>query len=752
MRLRVLPLLLLAAALLVPASLVRAVGATDPTAPGVDQWVDGALDLAQPTVNEVDITGTLHIHKYPVQQPGDGTQVYSALDMANAYNGANRFGANVGAAFLADAQAAVSKGFSDSLNASFPKSEFPSVQVTVTQADIDATSLQNAGQGADEFHAPVDVAVAAKVLRSNADLGLGTLTTDGLGAAFAAGATVSTSVNLSSSAGWTTTFTLHVPAAPSGLVFAAATAGTRSADHTSVTMLIDNAAVAPADATPRELDLTLADGGATAPTHEDIAQTVDITLGAPVANVTTLPIAVDAQAAIHAVSVATRFPGALPAKASLDYVSADGIRALHATGVLTDAQLQKANDDLLKEVKDHLATAFGGSPTVTGGFDASTLPATAPAKPYKSDPPVGFDAKATTSYQIPGSHAGDLDLALDIGATVKFNVTLFSGAQDEAFTLHAPAGAVFTKADGGQLASDGKTATFTVPAKATDVTRALAMRSATAPAYTAEDAKLGVTIDLKDLQVSLGGVTKGDFGNLVVDVAVDGDLGVVSVDKLPDATRAQLLGPNLELAYISGNAIRLAEQRGLVSAADLRTIESDLLNKTSENLASSMGGAVKVAGGFTPDSLSPAASATTPIVFAAHASFVKPLAGGAPVDTTAVALYTVKQSFDLPRVQGLDTAYTIILPRGLALASLSAPGATTTTGTSSDGRDQFTVTPGSGGATTASVGIAVTPTFVFLKFWPLVLAAVLLLVLIIGTPIAIVVVRRGRRNKAAGKK
>src|SRR5690348_2511013 len=99
---RVWPLLLLVAALLVPALPAHAAPG-DPTQ--VDRWVDATLDLAQPTVNELDISGVLHIHKYPVDAPGGGgSSVYTAADMSAAYTGANKFGGNTGAAFLEDAR------------------------------------------------------------------------------------------------------------------------------------------------------------------------------------------------------------------------------------------------------------------------------------------------------------------------------------------------------------------------------------------------------------------------------------------------------------------------------------------------------------------------------------------------------------------------------------------------------------------------------------------------------------------------
>jgi len=252
---------------------------------------------------------------------------------------------------------------------------------------------------------------------------------------------------------------------------------------------------------------------------------------------------------------------------------------------------------------------------------------------------------------------------------------------------------------------------------------------------------VGVLVDMKDLDVSVSRAASGDFGDLVVDVTVTGALHVREV---PADLRDRLGG--LDLGFLSSDGLRLLLDRGIVSTDELRDLEGALLRQVSDSLGGSLGGAVGVKGGFDESTLAPTlvsapVSADVPVVFQATASFRQPLAGGAPEPAAAIALYTQKLPLTLQRVEGLDTTYTVVLPRGLAVLDVAASGGEAQAGEAEDGRSQFTVTPTEESAD-VEVTMAVTPTFVLAKFWPVVLGAVVLLVLVVGTPIAILVLRR----------
>lgn len=346
-----------------------------------------------------------------------------------------------------------------------------------------------------------------------------------------------------------------------------------------------------------------------------------------------------------------------------------------------------------------------------------------------------------------------LEALFSSGAQVRSSLTLSAEpGYDAVYSIQAPnvpVKLVFSSPSQGTVSKDGRMWTFPIPnaegatpkTASGDVVTSLPKL----PNYTAQKADVGVLIDLKSLDVTLGQAVKGDFGTLNADVTVTGRINVIPV---PESAKARM-GSQVKLDYLSADGVRLLKASGLLTQDNLSAIESDLRTTVSQKLSSTLGQEVTVTGGLDEASLNPSvvgtvASDKNPITFTAHASFSKPL-GGSSSGGASIALYTVQQAFDFPKVQSLNTTYTVVLPSGLAVKDLQVAGGAGQTGKSADGRDQFTVTPSDGSAH-ASVAMAVTPSFVVAKFWPVLLVALVVLVLVIGTPIALVATRR-RRNK-----
>lgn len=721
-----LPLVLVLLASLVPA----AVAAPDPN-PSVPQWIEARHELTFQSLTEIDLDGALDVHQF--QDDGD---TYSAKDIADSYAGANRFGKKTSDAFVADLEAGLKSQVESVLADAFPRA----TTREVTLVKVDKASLSAAR--VDAFDPPVKVAIEAHIVRSLATLGLEGYTPQAVDAVFDAGALVRTDFTLSTQAGYQNTFVMD---APPGLSFASPSDGSLSSDGRVFTLVRDNTRGTTSMRAP--VTLGIRDPAASAPTAEDLATTIEIKLGALQAGVASLPIDATVDAQIRAVSVADRFPGALPASVSLPYVSAASIRSLKANGVISDKAIADANDALVRGVRENLSRAMDAPVTAQGGMRAADLAATATG-------PIGFAATATSAYPLEGEGAENLDLALRVGGKITFGFDLFATrAQETTFVLVPPPGVSILKAEKGALAADGKKATFIVAAAgegsdAFPVT--LTIGKDGAPTYTAEKADLGVVVDLKDLDISIGKAMGGDLGELVVEVTVTGKLGVI---KVPDDVKASF-DSRLDLPYLSSDAIRLLRERGLLSEDNLTKLEAEMMEQVKKNLGSALGADVAVTGGLDRASLDPKlvsepASGDKPVLFKAQAAFRKSLSG-APDAKAAIALYTQQQSFDLPKVQGLDTAYTVILPYGLAVTDLQVDGGTQETGESEDGRDQFTVRP-TGESAKATVSMAVTPSFVVAKFWPLLLLVAMILILLIGSPIAFVVMRR-RKKAAAPKK
>ena len=728
MNLRFASLILVLLVSTVPAALA----APDPN-PSVPQWIEARHTLTFSSLTDVALEGALDVHQF--QEDGD---TYSARDIANSYAGANRFGKKTSDAFVTDLEASLRTQVEETLADAFPRAT--SREVTLIR--VDRASLTAAR--VDDYDPPVKVEIKATIVRSLETLGLQDYTAAGIEAVFDAGAAVRTDFTLSTQAGYKNTFVMN---APPGLAFSDPTEGALSGADRTFTLARDNTLGSTTMRAP--VSLYLRDPAAAAPTAEDIATAIRIDLGALKGGVASIPVAAQVDSQIRAVSVGDRFPGVLSDSVSLPYVSAASIRALKATGVLSDESVRKADDALLGSVEENLSKAMNAPVAVTGGMRQADLAGS-------GADPIGFSASATSAYPLEGTGGENLDLALRIGGKVTFDFDLFATkASETAFTIRPPPGVSILKADEGTLATDGKSASYSVPAAgegsaAFPVT--LTIGADGAPTYTAAKANLGVVVDLKDLDISIGKAIGGDMGDLVVDVTVTGALGVIEV---PEDVKASF-DSRLQLDYLSSDAIRLLRERGLLSEANLTKLEDEMLREVKEKLGSALGADVTVTGGFDKASLAPSlvsepASGDKPVVFKATTSFRKSLSG-APTQQAAIALYTQQQTFDLPKVQGLDTAYTVILPYGLAVTDLQVEGGSKETGESADGRDQFTVRPQSESAK-ATVSMAVTPGFVVAKFWPLLLVVAMVLILLVGSPIAFVVMRRrkGKGAKAAPK-
>lgn len=716
----------LTALMLAPAALAAAPASPQSLPAGQQRYVYAELTLAQPDLTQLTLTGELYVHRYVID--GD---VYDADDIADAYNGANKFSKKTGEAFVTSAEQAVRDAVAAMLASSFPGADVSSVTAT-----LDRASLQSSG--GNSLDPPTRLSTSATVLRTREDVGLGSLSDAAVGAAFAAGARLSVDLELAADPGYRIVYALRAPATPAGLRFAPG-AGV-SADASTLLVDVDNTA----GALPRRTSSArILDPSVAPPTVEDIRTRIDVQMGEASAGARDLPIEVDVAADIHVIDVARRFPTALPSTVELPFVNADGLRALRATGAIADADIAAAEASLLAESGESLAAAFGGEPTVTGGFVA--LGTTIPAAPYQADPPVVFSAESTSGYALTGATAGDLTLALRIGGTATIGLML-APAEGGAttYTLRPPSVGEFVSADAGTLSADGQEATFVVPGPG-PVAATLDLGGKDVPRHTAEDSEMAITIDLQDLDVALGEAVGGDFGDLVIALTVRADLNVIA---LPESLRSSL-PQDLRLDYLASDAIRLLVDAGKISEQDLAELEQRFLAEVEQNLGAALGGTIPATGGFDRDSLAISLvarpiSAEDPVVFVATANLRKSLAGGEVQPQAAIALYTQSLPLRLPKVQGLDTAYTVILPRGLAVTDLQGSGGDFAIGKAPDGRDQFTVRPTSDAADITAT-MAVTPTFVLVKFWPIVLLAVMVLVLIVGTPIALV---RMRKRKA----
>lgn len=734
MRLR---LMLLAIPLLL-ASAAPAVQATshsvDPN-PSGKQWVEATFSLTQPSLTDIVLDGELTLRKYTI-----GGRDYSTSDAIAEYYTNTLPTTQLKETFVADIENTVWSALNDTLEDAFAKP--PQVDRPV----VDRTTL--AVSNGNAFEPGVRITFDATVTRTLGDLGLGDLSADAVEAVFDAGASFATDFDLSAEPGYDVTYVISPPASPAGLAFrdVQADEGVASMQGAALRAVVANAAGTRSAAETVRFTLVNPTAEAAMPDAESIATYVDVTLGGLAKGVASVPLSIEVASEIEAIDVESRFGDTLPAGVTLAFLSASALQSLHDTGAIDDTDLDSAVSGLLSTVESNLGSILPGA-TVAGGFEEASL--------HEGGGAVRFTAATSGPYALPegGENA---DLALRIGATLNFDLDL-TRSKDGAtiYTVRTPSDVVFTKADGGVVSDDKRSASFTAPPSASGelLAASLGIRAKDAPTYTKDQADNGAsfaaTVDLQEIDISISKAIGGDLGSLNGEVLISAKLGVLEV---PESFRGSLPG-NVELSYLTSDAIRLLRERGVLTDANAADLEKAFRENVTTNLQNALGVPITVTGGIVaasmaPSLVDPALSGKDPVVLEARAAFSKPLAGAAPPAQAATVLYSMPQSFTLPSVQGLSTTYKVILPPGLALSDFTVSGGTQETGTE-DGRDYFVVTPTKGGEATASMNIGVTPGFVVSKFWPILLLAVLLVFLIVGTPIAIVVMRMRRKKKQA---
>lgn len=725
-------LLTLLAASLAPSAAAQ--GATDAN-PGFPDWVEAEYELSFPDYSHVGVRVTLSIHEVRAR----GTH-FTADGLRSAFADATTLGgAAEGDAFVASVEADLQKGFVANLQKGFPKA----LDIDVERVDIVRSSLQGASD-ANPYYPTVDVVLEAVIAQDRSAFGIGSLSDAAVDAAFDAGARVDKTLTLVADPGYEVRYSVL---APGDLSWASTSHGATSSDGRR--LLVDLANTGGRSDLVQTVSVSLRDAKVTPPTAEDVRSSVDIAITSFALQGEKLPLTAEIVVDLHALGVESRFPSALPSSVTLPFVSATGVRNLKAAGAIKAGDLASSEADLLNAVRSALAGSLGEGVEVHGGFDDASLAAGATG-------PVRFRALATGGYPVPAAEGKSLDSLFRVGGSIVVEFTL-STDEDRltTFSITVPEGLEFAdpSADG---AADGNRVEWTVDNRGSKSKRetpvSVRVHDAEAPGFSEEEASLNVVIDLKDVDVSVAKAAGGDFGRLLVDVTVEGNLGVLRV---PDEFAASM-PDGLDLQYLSSDAIRVLYRDGLITEEQLADLDARLLADMQQKIGEALGSTAPVNGGLDRATLDPSLvsdplSGDVPIVFRASLSVAKALSGGGePQATAAVALYTVQQAFDLPRVQGLDTTYKVILPKGLAVVDASATSGDVERGTTDDGREFFTVRPQSDEQPAhATVAMAVTPSFVVAKFWPVLLGAVLLLVLVIGGPIVGFVMVRRRRRRAA---
>ena len=533
-------------------------------------------------------------------------------------------------------------------------------------------------------------------------------------AALAAGARLTLPLALQAPPGIAMAYVLH---APDGLAFAEAPEGALRDGGRALALRLDNAE-GEADLV-REVRVTLRDPAARAPEAEDLRGHVRVALGETTAD--GLPVALEVDVALRALDLDARLPGALPEGIRLPLVDADGLRGLVAAGAVPERDLLAVQAALVEAVRRDLDAALPGA-IVSGDILRDSLAADAPP-----GSPVRLHLRAFAWQPVPAEEAALARLALDLGARLALDVPLpavpLTGVT---FALQPPPGLELLRQDADALGPEGGVARVVV-------------RRPDAPRAEATDARVAVEVDVAGLEVEPSRLLSGGDPHVVLRVKATALLRAVEV---PPELRATL-DPRVDLTHLSADGLRLLRARGHLDDAALARVEREVLDAAREGLRGALGPDVQVEGGIVAQTLR---QGPGPVVVEVRASARQPV--HASPATASLGLHTQTLTFTLPRLEGLDTHYVLVLPEGVEIGEVRAQGGDVERARVG-GRDALLLRPEED-AMTASAVATVTHAWALANHGPLLVAVLAGLALVAEVPLAWLLLRRGRRAGSRG--
>lgn len=431
-----------------------------------------------------------------------------------------------------------------------------------------------------------------------------------------------------------------------------------------------------------------------------------------------------------------------------DTYSADKFREYYDKNFIGDDAVRKMEAEVRGRFNDSLQAMLPlkGPPSTTPAdlTEESLNAGYGDDRPYH--PPLVFHPSGGGDLDVVSATGGDatpkeMGVALELGATLEFPLDL--GADPgENLTVHlqAPEGLAWNvtgDVSGVQARGETQLVNETV-----ENWKGVVQRNRKLPLQVTDPAEepyrdqridLDVTVDLQGVDVQPTRIPSGSFGEGRGKVTVRGELAVV---ELPESAPSALRDAGV--THVAADDVRLLVEEGLVERS---TVENRVSNLT-DGIVSDTPDQVDVvfSGGLVPESLAGVDrepnDTARPVRLEFNADVFVDLSAGAAGGGGArsAALYTLDRSFTFPSLKGFDTTYKVILPKGMSLENVDAPGATPETGTTEDGRDYFRLDVEGGGEQEATVAAAFTESFL----WHQAPELLLLLLLLLLVPILVV--------------
>jgi len=384
---------------------------------------------------------------------------------------------------------------------------------------------------------------------------------------------------------------------------------------------------------------------------------------------------------------------------NLSFVSSDGIRMALDNGLAEQKDIEREVNNITKDVEKTLSGTF--NTTITLNFTWYNL------KGYNisemgSDPPINATFIAfneTNSTKIKPDLFGDFDAETITGvlnAGAKYSFKISAGEQNYTTKMILPKNMIFSGYPENVESSivENRNAYSWCSSENLSCT----LESSVAPEYNESRALLNVLVDMHDVNI---------FSMLLgVDLTADAQIYRIELSGVD-------MPENITMKYINSDCLRLLYAKDIIKQSDIDNMTNEIKKSLEENLTNSLGGNVSISVSIDPDSLAGYdinnMGDDRPVKISAEAHIrisLEQASSGKQAMT--ISYLTRSLEFSLSGMEGFNTTYKIILPKGIDVIKAEDTLGRLQHGTTGDGRTYLTVTLNENEEDTVSITIDAT--------------------------------------------
>jgi len=386
----------------------------------------------------------------------------------------------------------------------------------------------------------------------------------------------------------------------------------------------------------------------------------------------------------------TKYNVSLPSNiTNLSYISSDGLRMALKNNLVTWEDIENEINNTKKDVEETLKCTFNTTIILNfkwynlEGYNLSTM---------GSERPINATFIAlneTNSSKIKPNLFGDFDAETITGilnAGAKYNFTVSNSSEEYTIRMILPLNMNLTpitsksEVEYQKEDDDGRNA-YSFDSK-TGLSSTLF--SDRAPVYDEPKAFLNVLIDMHNIDI---------FGMMLsIDLTADAQIYRIELSDVD-------MPENITMKYINSDCLRLLYAKDIIKQSDIDNITDKIKKGLEENLTNALGGNVNISihadltGYYDINNMSD----DRPVKISAEAhisiSFEQASSGkSSNKQAMTISYLTFPLEFPLSGMDGFNTTYTIILPKGINVLRAADTLGRLQHGTTGDGRTYLTVT------------------------------------------------------------